>query len=271
MDLDFTKPDYTPEQMAQYLTDFVCDQYHLADTYKCTHFMDILHRYDYVMDYHFAHDRVSPTEQEIAAAGLVLMFNSKWLVEPAFVNWNEMKYCVYEIDTYSLRDVFVLDKFIEKIEDPKLKMTIIKHLLKFYYPKNKDLVLLMERERIAANGSTPAPSSSAAPNDSSEKNFSSVSPESHSELPLFKYIHVAVTDDKERKQIHKMVCNIVRLPKMQQVCDELYKLMKNGKVLCTINPDSMLAELRRLGLPAADKTGFSDANFFHYYRAPKLD
>ena len=77
--------------------------------------------------------------------------------------------------------------------------------------------------------------------------------------------------DKEREQIHKMVCNIVRLPKMQQVCDELYKLMKNSKVLCTINPDSMLVELRRIGLPAADKSGFSDANFFHYYRAPKID
>ena len=99
----------------------------------------------------------------------------------------------------------------------------------------------------------------------------SVTSEFNSDIPLFKYIHVAVTDEKEREQIHKMVCNIVRLPKMQQVCDELYKLMKNGKVLCTINPESMLAELRRMGLPAADKTGFSDANFFHYYRAPKLD
>ena len=91
------------------------------------------------------------------------------------------------------------------------------------------------------------------------------------QVDLFKYIHVAVTDEKEREQIHRMVCNIVRLPKMQQVCDELYKLMKDRKVLCSINPDSMLVELRRLGLPGADKTGFSDANFFHYYRAPKLD
>ncbi len=104
------------------------------------------------------------------------------------------------------------------------------------------------------------------------EDLSSNSPESDSgNTPLFKYIHVAVTDDKERETIHKMVCNIVRLPKMQQVCDELYKLMKERKVLCTINPDSMLVELRRIGLPTADKTGFSDANFFHYYQAPKLD
>lgn len=91
------------------------------------------------------------------------------------------------------------------------------------------------------------------------------------QMKLFKYIHVAVTDDKEREQIHKTVANIVRLPKIQQVCDELYILMKDRKVLCSINPDSMLAELRRLGLPNADQPGFSDANFFHYYHAPKLD
>lgn len=90
------------------------------------------------------------------------------------------------------------------------------------------------------------------------------------EEEYFKYIHVAVTDDNERLQIHKQVCNIVRLPKMQQICDELYKLMKNKKVLCTINPDSMLVELRRVGLPDGSINGFSDKNFAHYYRAPKM-
>ena len=114
------------------------------------------------------------------------------------------------------------------------------------------------------------PSSSGAEDIISE-NLSSNSPESDSgNIPQFKYIHVAVTDEKEREQIHKMVYNIVRLPKMQQVCDELYKLMKDRKVLCTINPDSMLAELRRMGLPDGDVNGFSDKNFAHYYRAPKL-
>ena len=88
---------------------------------------------------------------------------------------------------------------------------------------------------------------------------------------LFKYIHVAVVDEKERADIHHMVCNIVRLPKMQLICDELYKLMKNRKVLCSINPESMLSELRRLGLPSAETNGFSDKNFYHYYKAPKVD
>ncbi len=104
------------------------------------------------------------------------------------------------------------------------------------------------------------------------EDLSSNSPESDSgNTPLFKYIHVAVTEDKEREQIHKMVCNIVHLPKMQLVCDELCKLMKNKQVLCSINPEAMLAELRRLGLPSAETSGFSDKNFYYYYKAPKVD
>ena len=116
-----------------------------------------------------------------------------------------------------------------------------------------------------------SPSSSTVPQNAAVKDSPSVSSEINSDIPLFKYIHVAVIDDKEREQIHKMVCNIVRLPQMKQVCEELYKLMKDRKVLCTINPDSMLAELRRMGLPNGDINGFSDKNFAHYYRAPKID
>ena len=99
-----------------------------------------------------------------------------------------------------------------------------------------------------------------------------VEPEDNSKpIPEFKYIHIEVTDDKERAQVHKMMCNIVRLPRMQQVCDELYTLMKKRKVLCTINPEAMLKELRRIGLPGEDQEGFSQKNFQHYYRAPKID
>lgn len=117
---------------------------------------------------------------------------------------------------------------------------------------------------------TPEYSSSPASDNRPKNDFSSVSSESNSDFPLFKYIHVAVTDENEREQIHRMIHNIVHLPKMQQVCEELYKMMKDRKVLCTINPDSMLAELRRMGLPNGDINGFSDKNFAHYYRAPKI-
>ena len=95
--------------------------------------------------------------------------------------------------------------------------------------------------------------------------------DSSNKKDLFKYIHVDVTDDKERADVHKKVCNIVRLPKMQLVCDELCNLMKNRQVLCSINPEAMLTELRRLGLPSAETSGFSDKNLYYYYKAPKVD
>ena len=52
---------------------------------------------------------------------------------------------------------------------------------------------------------------------------------------------------------------------MQQICDALAELIKDKKVLSTIDQSAMLAELRRLGMPA-DQPGFSDKNFYSYYR-----
>ena len=87
------------------------------------------------------------------------------------------------------------------------------------------------------------------------------------EEDFFKYIHVAVTSDQERMQIKRMAHNIVKLPRMKQICDELYALIKKEKILSTIKPEAMLAELRRIGMPSADTPGFSDQNFYSKYRA----
>ena len=109
---------------------------------------------------------------------------------------------------------------------------------------------------------------------------SSVNPESHSgnpasstasdnrpkDEPLFKYIHYSITSESERLDIHRQICNIVRFPKMQLVCGALLVLMKSQKILTTIDQSAMLTELRRLGLPSATTPGFSDQNFFSYYR-----
>ena len=112
--------------------------------------------------------------------------------------------------------------------------------------------------------------------DSAEDVSSSVSPESDSgssspapdvkpEIPLFKYIHYKITEESEQLKVHKMVCNIVRLPKMQQVCDALVELMRQEQILSSIDQTAMLTELRRLGLPS-DLKGFSDKNFYSFYR-----
>lgn len=92
------------------------------------------------------------------------------------------------------------------------------------------------------------------------------SPTSIQEKELFKYIHYDIDDDKERVRIHKAICHIVRLPKMQQVIDALKELMDNKRIMRTIKQDAMLAELRRLGLPDSSTTGFSDNNFFSAYK-----
>ena len=81
----------------------------------------------------------------------------------------------------------------------------------------------------------------------------------------FKYIHYSVVDEQEKDIISKQICNIVRYPKMSQVCDALCALMKKEKVLTTIDRTCMLEELRRLGLPDANTPGFSDQNFYSYY------
>lgn len=81
----------------------------------------------------------------------------------------------------------------------------------------------------------------------------------------FKYIHYSVTDEQEREHVHKEICNIVQLPKMSQVCNELCTMMKNQRILSSIDRTCMLEELRRLGLPDANTPGFSDQNFYSYY------
>lgn len=91
-------------------------------------------------------------------------------------------------------------------------------------------------------------------------------PTSIPEEEFFKYIHYDIDDDKERVRVHKAICHIVKLPKMQQVIDALKELMDNKRIMRTIKQDAMLAELRRLGLPDGSTAGFSDNNFFSAYK-----
>jgi len=81
----------------------------------------------------------------------------------------------------------------------------------------------------------------------------------------FKYIHYSVVDDKEKDFISKQICNIVSYPKMSQVCDALFELIKDKKILSTIERNCMYEELRRFGLPDSNTQGFSDKNFYSYY------
>ena len=89
-------------------------------------------------------------------------------------------------------------------------------------------------------------------------------PEDECRGELFKFIHYSVIDDKEKVAIHKQICNIIQYPKISLVIDALKEMKNDKKIVSSIEPAVMLAELRRLGLPS-DKKGFSDQNFFSAY------
>ena len=117
-------------------------------------------------------------------------------------------------------------------------------------------IQVMNAESIGtatAKTETPQPVEQQAPTSIPEEEF-------------FKYIHYDIDDDRERVRVHKAICHIVKLPKMQQVIDALKELMDNKRIMRTIKQDAMLAELRRLGLPDGSTTGFSDNNFFSAYK-----
>lgn len=117
-------------------------------------------------------------------------------------------------------------------------------------------IQVMNAESIGtttAKTETPQPVEQQAPTSIPEEEF-------------FKYIHYDIDDDKERVRVHKAICHIVKLPKMQQVIDALKELMDNKRIMRMIKQDAMLAELRRLGLPDGSTTGFSDNNFFSAYK-----
>ena len=84
-------------------------------------------------------------------------------------------------------------------------------------------------------------------------------------VELFKYIHYKITTDEERLNIHQQICHITQLDKMQRICKALTTLMREEKILSSIEQSAMLTELRRLGMPNGKTRGFSDQNFYSYY------
>lgn len=82
---------------------------------------------------------------------------------------------------------------------------------------------------------------------------------------LFKYIYHNIINDEERLNIHKAICNAVRIPQMTLVCQALKELMDGKKIYSKVDPQKMLVELRRLGLPDGNTKGFSDQNFYSAY------
>ena len=84
---------------------------------------------------------------------------------------------------------------------------------------------------------------------------------------MFRFINPRITDDNDRLQVHREVCNTVRNLPMSEICKHLMLMKKEEKIYITVKPELMYAELVRLGMPDEDsgKTGFTKKNFGNYF------
>ena len=80
---------------------------------------------------------------------------------------------------------------------------------------------------------------------------------------LFRFIHPAMDEDQERK-IHNEVKRLVTKHGIQEICQYLYKMSSQEKILLPQNPGVAYKELTRIGMPDGD--GFTLKTFQKYYK-----
>ena len=80
---------------------------------------------------------------------------------------------------------------------------------------------------------------------------------------LFRFIHPAMDEEQERK-IHNEVKRLVTKHGIQEICQYLYKMSSQEKILLPQNPGVAYKELTRIGMPDGD--GFTLKTFQKYYK-----
>lgn len=80
---------------------------------------------------------------------------------------------------------------------------------------------------------------------------------------LFRFVHPALDEDEGWK-VHREVENLVKRFDLQDICERLNQLKKEGKVLLPSNTTNALKELQRMGLPT-EKRGFDYKTFSKKY------
>ena len=80
---------------------------------------------------------------------------------------------------------------------------------------------------------------------------------------LFHFVHPALDEDEGWK-VHREVENLVKRFDLQDICERLNQLKKEGKVLLPSNTTNALKELQRMGLPT-EKGGFNYKTFSKKY------
>ena len=85
------------------------------------------------------------------------------------------------------------------------------------------------------------------------------------DIPLFKYIHPCITDDKEKRKIHGEVANLVRTLPLPEICRYMRRMYKEKRIYLNVKIEAMFDELHRMGLPDEETPGYSLKNFQNYF------
>ena len=80
---------------------------------------------------------------------------------------------------------------------------------------------------------------------------------------LFKFIHPSICGEEEW-QIHEEVKRLVTHHGIQEICQYLYQMAKDKRILLPQMPSAAYAELVRMGMPTT--AGFSEKYFKNHYR-----
>lgn len=99
-----------------------CDEFFPANVERCITY----HFYDYDVNllteyYRQRGDDFNPKDCIHAYWGLIEMFNDSWIKSPAFVDWNDMRFCINENR---------VTNFIHNIISPETRVQILEYIIK---------------------------------------------------------------------------------------------------------------------------------------------
>ena len=80
---------------------------------------------------------------------------------------------------------------------------------------------------------------------------------------LFHFVHPEI-DDEEAWQIHNSVKRLVTRQGIQEICNHLFEMKKDGKLLLPVSPMVAYEEVVRMGMPNGE--GYSLKTFQRYYK-----
>ena len=96
--------------------------------------------------------------------------------------------------------------------------------------------------------------------------YSGVGSSPHNDVEQCHFIHPAVTDDKEKWQIHREIENVVSHYQAQDICSYLTQMSNEKKILLPQSLEFAMKELQRMGMPDENTFGFTKKNFSKYYK-----